>query len=151
LTRARSYLHRTKIHGWRINCELVVIGARPRQTQHRDLALDSEMSETCETNEMLPFLALMDCGAKMALKGKLSPLPRVKVKSSPLNRESCCSGGDLQQGEFGIARVSDRNHPELFVTDGDFPETQSGRCKDQRSIGRSRLAEGEVRCVRARN
>ena len=84
MTRARSYLHRTKIQGWRINCELVVIGARPRQTQHRDLALDSEMSETCETNEMLPFLAPMDCGAKMALKVKLSPLPRVKVKSSPI-------------------------------------------------------------------
>jgi hypothetical protein len=84
LTRARSYLHRTKIHGWRINCELVVIGACPHQTQHRDLALDSEMSETCETNEMLPFLAPMDCGAKMALKVKLSPLPRGKVKSSPI-------------------------------------------------------------------
>jgi hypothetical protein len=42
------------------------------------------MSETCETNEMLPFLAPMDCGAKMALKVKLSPLARVKVKSSPL-------------------------------------------------------------------
>jgi hypothetical protein len=58
--------------------------ARPRQTQHRDLARDSEMSETCETNEMLPFLAPMDCGAKMALKVKLSPLARVKVKSSPI-------------------------------------------------------------------
>jgi hypothetical protein len=41
------------------------------------------MSETCETNEMLPFLAPTDCDAKMALKVKLSPLARVKVKSSP--------------------------------------------------------------------
>jgi hypothetical protein len=47
-TKSGSYLYRTKNHGWRINCELVVIGARPRQTQHRDLALDSEMSETAK-------------------------------------------------------------------------------------------------------
>jgi hypothetical protein len=124
LTRARSYLHRTKIHGWRINCELAVIGARPRQTQHRDLARDSEMSETCETNGMLPFLAPMDYGAKMALKVRLSPLARVKVKSSlitanPVPRVVTCNSVSSESPALVIVTI-----PKFLWRTATFPKPE---------------------------
>jgi hypothetical protein len=108
------------------------------------------MSETCETNEMRPFLAPMDCGAKMALKVKLSPFARVKVKSSPITanpvpRVVTCNRLSSESPALVIVTI-----PNFLWRRATFPKPRVAG-KDQMSIARSRLAEGDVRCLRARN